>query len=73
MAETITRCAADVDVIAALKIAVEATDDWAKLGQVTKAILDASRETPEDNTGGLELLLRLQREGSLMFEVSGNA
>lgn len=69
MTQTITRGASDVDVIAALRLAVEATDDWDKLGQVAKAILEAGRETPEDNTGGLELLLRLHREGVLKFEV----
>lgn len=69
MTQTETRPASDVDVIAALRLAVEATDDWDKLGQVTKAILEAGRETPSDNTGGLELLLRLHRSGVLKFEV----
>lgn len=57
------------DVIAALRIAVEATDNWEKLGQVTRAILDAAPATPDDNTGGLELLLRLHRAGEIRFQV----
>lgn len=69
MPQTETRPASDVDVIAALRLAVEATDDWEKLGQVTKAILEAGTETPADNTGGVSLLLRLHREGVLKFEV----
>lgn len=63
------RPASDVDVIAALRLAVEATDDWEKLGQVTKTILEAGMETPASNVGGVQLLLRLHRAGVLKFEV----
>lgn len=70
MAEaTAVHNASAVDVIAALRIAAEATDDWEKLGQVTDAILKAAQDTPPGNTGGLELLLRLHRAGDLKFEV----
>lgn len=57
------------DVIAALRIAVEATEDWDKLGRVAKAIVDAAPETPGDNTGGLELIIDLNRDGKLRFQV----
>lgn len=64
--------ASDVDVIAALRIAVEATGDWEGLGKVARAILNAGRETPSTNTGGLDLLLALHREGVIRFEVGGD-
>ena len=61
------------DVIAALRLAVEATEDWERLGRVAKAIVDAAPETPGNNTGGLELIIDLQRAGTLRFEVGDNA
>lgn len=57
------------DVIAALRIADEATDSHEKLGRVAHEILGAAPETPENNTGGLELLIDLQRKGALKFPV----
>lgn len=58
------------DAIAALRLAVVATEDYDKLGRVTEAILKEAPSTPERNTGGFELLLAMQRAGSLRFEVS---
>lgn len=57
------------DVIAALRLAVEATDDYEKLGRVVEAMLKEAPPTDDDNTGGLEFLLRLQRSGALKFQV----
>lgn len=60
------------DVIAALRIAVEATESWEKLGKVAKAIIETAPETPDDNQGGLEVLLELQRSGRLAFELDAD-
>lgn len=60
------------DVVAAIRIAVEATDNWEKLGKVAKAIVETAPDTPDDNTGGLELLMRLQRANTLVFELDCN-
>jgi hypothetical protein len=60
------------DLVAALRLAVEATENYDKLGRVVMAILERGPETPDYNTGGLELLLILQREGKLTFEMTGD-
>jgi hypothetical protein len=70
MPETDLRTVSDVDVIAALRLAVEGTDDWEKLGQIASVILKTARDTPADNTGGVSLLLRLHREGRLRFDLT---
>lgn len=62
----------DVDVIAALRIAKESTEDWEKFGKVAAVILEEAQETPPGNTGGVDLLLVLQRTGALRFDLDGD-
>ena len=60
---------ANENVIAALRLAVEATSDYDALGRVAEEILKEAPATPESNTGGVELLLAMHRSGSLHFDV----
>lgn len=57
------------DVIAAMRLAEIGTDDYDKFGRVALKILGTAPDTPDDNKGGVELLLRLQRSGELEFEL----
>lgn len=61
---------ANENVIAALRLADEATEDHAKFGMVASKILETAPPTSDENRGGVELLLRLHREGALKFEVT---
>ena len=58
------------DVIAALRLAELATGDYKRFAEVALVLLRHAPDTPDDNRGGVELVLRLQREGHFKFEVS---
>lgn len=58
------------DVIAALRLAEVGTSDYKRFAQVALVLLRQAPDTPEENKGGVQLLLRLQREGHLEFEVT---
>jgi hypothetical protein len=61
------------NVIAALRLARAATDDYEKFGRVAERILNEAAATSDTNSGGVELLLSLHKAGELVFEVSAGA
>lgn len=65
----LTHVVLEEDVIAALRLAAEATQDAERFGRVAEVILKEASPTPDDNKGGVQLLVRLQQSGSLRFEV----
>jgi hypothetical protein len=63
----------EIDVIAALRLALEGTTDWEQFGQVANAILECAPDTPDNNYGGVRLLVKLHQEDKLQFELRGDS
>ena len=57
-------------VISALRLAEVATEDADKFRRVVGVILTAAPPTPDEDTGGVRLLVDLQAAGELTFEVA---
>lgn len=55
------------NVIAALRLAEEATDSWERFGAVVSEILKWA--PPTDATAGAEVLIAMQQEGLIEFSL----